>query len=291
LIARDGNHFTFGPASSDQSLKGVYYQKQGPLEATSETTADRLIEDSGESTHLISQAVTLTDAVHTFSVYVKQGVGSRNMSLRATSTSVTASAIFGLSAGKISFSSGDQLETAFIENVGPDWYRCSISFDAAAESTTLAIYINSGFDAVEGSYTGDGASALDLYAAQLEISPYPTAHTQTGLGTNTGYKNLLKSSTEFDNATSWTVADTTVSADAAAPPLEIASPTQNWYTLNAPEVLLYGSLLEAESFIMNDERLPIWRSLYDDAVRTLIEEEGNSAVSDGSLYVRSINAA
>jgi hypothetical protein len=42
---------------------------------------------------------------------------------------------------------------------------------------------------------------------------------------------------------------------------------------------------------MNDERLPIWKSLYDDAVRTLIEEEGNSAVSDGSLYVRSINAA
>ena len=36
--------------------------------------------------------------------------------------------------------------------------------------------------------------------------------------------------------------------------------------VNAPDLILYGSLLEAEPFIKNDQRLAIWGQLYDAAV-------------------------
>lgn len=60
----------------------------------------------------------------------------------------------------------------------------------------------------------------------------------------------------------------------------------SWYVVNAPEILLYGSLLEATPFIQGDERLPVWQSLYNDGVRTLKEEEQNSNASRGRIVQR-----
>lgn len=50
---------------------------------------------------------------------------------------------------------------------------------------------------------------------------------------------------------------TTGGADAATHPLVV----------NAPDLLLYGSLLEAESFLKNDNRIMIWKGYYDEALR------------------------
>ncbi len=52
-----------------------------------------------------------------------------------------------------------------------------------------------------------------------------------------------------------------------------ASNTTNWFTANAPDLLLYGSLLEAEPFIVNDPRLPVWKAFYDSAFQTVVDEE------------------
>lgn len=67
-------------------------------------------------------------------------------------------------------------------------------------------------------------------------------------------------------------------------PLRTTDPS--WYVTNAPEVLLYGSLLEAEAFIMNDPRLLVWREFYRDAVETLKQEESNSRHPTQALKVR-----
>ena len=32
----------------------------------------------------------------------------------------------------------------------------------------------------------------------------------------------------------------------------------NWLITNAPDIYLYGTMLEAEPFIMNDERVQLW---------------------------------
>lgn len=47
----------------------------------------------------------------------------------------------------------------------------------------------------------------------------------------------------------------------------------NWLTEYAPNVLLYGTLLEATPFIKNDERIAVWQSAYDRAAQSLSGED------------------
>jgi len=65
-------------------------------------------------------------------------------------------------------------------------------------------------------------------------------------------------------------------------PLRTTDPS--WYVTNAPEVLLYGSLLESAPFIHDDPRLAVWRELYNDAIATLNVENENAETSFGPLY-------
>lgn len=43
----------------------------------------------------------------------------------------------------------------------------------------------------------------------------------------------------------------------------------NWITNNAPDLLLYASLLEAIPFLKIDERVPLWQSFYDRALKSI----------------------
>jgi hypothetical protein len=45
--------------------------------------------------------------------------------------------------------------------------------------------------------------------------------------------------------------------------------TTNWLLTSHPDVVLYGALCEAEPYVMNDERLPMWQMKYDRAVASL----------------------
>jgi len=47
----------------------------------------------------------------------------------------------------------------------------------------------------------------------------------------------------------------------------------NWLTVNAPDLLLYASLLEAVPFLKVDERIPVWQGLYQNAKQALIVQE------------------
>jgi len=60
----------------------------------------------------------------------------------------------------------------------------------------------------------------------------------------------------------------------------------SWYVTNAPEVLLYGALLEAAPFIHDDPRIPVWRSMFDEAVQTLLKEDADFFESQGMLRQR-----
>lgn len=49
------------------------------------------------------------------------------------------------------------------------------------------------------------------------------------------------------------------------PALSITN-TTNWLLTSWPSAYLYGALIAAEPFLKNDERLPVWQSLYQEAV-------------------------
>jgi len=54
-------------------------------------------------------------------------------------------------------------------------------------------------------------------------------------------------------------------------PLDSSNQT-NWFTIYAPQAMLYGSLLQAMPFLKNDERIPMWRAEYDLIINTLKAE-------------------
>lgn len=53
----------------------------------------------------------------------------------------------------------------------------------------------------------------------------------------------------------------------------------NWFVTNAPDLLLFGALLEAEPFIKNDKRIPIWSGKYQAAWETVEDEERAESMS------------
>lgn len=64
--------------------------------------------------------------------------------------------------------------------------------------------------------------------------------------------------------------------------------TSNWLTTNAPDVLLYASLLEAEPFIKNDERIQVWLTGYENAIRKIKDADDRDRHSGSTMRVRNI---
>jgi hypothetical protein len=50
----------------------------------------------------------------------------------------------------------------------------------------------------------------------------------------------------------------------------------NVFMANCPDALLYGALLEAEPYLMNDARLATWTQLYSSAITSLAESDNSS---------------
>lgn len=66
----------------------------------------------------------------------------------------------------------------------------------------------------------------------------------------------------------------------------------NWLTVNAPDLLLYASLLEAVPFLKVDERIPVWQGYYNAAKAALqaqdIEGRYDTAAVVGSPQPASV---
>tara|TARA_Y100000296_G_scaffold84733_1_gene118698 strand:- start:753 stop:1007 length:255 start_codon:yes stop_codon:yes gene_type:complete len=52
-----------------------------------------------------------------------------------------------------------------------------------------------------------------------------------------------------------------------------------------PDVYLYSALLEAEPFIMNDERVPLWARGFQQAISDLQEQDNKDRHSGSALRV------
>lgn len=65
------------------------------------------------------------------------------------------------------------------------------------------------------------------------------------------------------------------------------SNTTNWFTTNAPDLLLYAALCEAEPFLKNDERILTWAALYEKARKQIQDEDDREQHSGSPLRVSS----
>lgn len=57
------------------------------------------------------------------------------------------------------------------------------------------------------------------------------------------------------------------------PPLLDQTNQTNWLTDFAPNALLYRALIEATPFLKNDERLPVWKELYEEQISNISTED------------------
>ena len=73
----------------------------------------------------------------------------------------------------------------------------------------------------------------------------------------------------------------------AAPTFLSSTTASNAFMANCPDLLLYGSLGEAEPYLMNDARLQTWATLYDRGVNalTVSDDQGEYAGSPISISI------
>lgn len=138
------------------------------------TTADAMISDTSASTsHLLNQTMAATSGTsYAFSIYAKaQSALNLRISL-PTSTFGSNAAVFNLNTGALvtataGFGYG-------ITAVGGGWYRCYISGAATSTGSAYAqLYLTSGSST---SFTGDGASGVYIWGAQIEEGTSPTTY-------------------------------------------------------------------------------------------------------------------
>jgi hypothetical protein len=73
----------------------------------------------------------------------------------------------------------------------------------------------------------------------------------------------------------------------AAPPFLSDTNTSNVFLANTPDVLLYGSLLEAEPYLMNDARINTWGTMFDRALASIIRSDEQGQYSGVPLAMKS----
>ena len=112
-------------------------------------------------------------------------------------------------------------------------------------------------------YPRNGSSGIPVMIARngsnFEYGPYPSSNFTVG-GTYDAKPTLLRS----------------FAADAAA----------HYLIVNAPDLLLYGSLLEAAPLIKDSEQLSIWQGFLDTARNTYQKLQKATNLSGGPMQVR-----
>lgn len=68
------------------------------------------------------------------------------------------------------------------------------------------------------------------------------------------------------------------------PPL--ASNATNWLLTSHPDIYLYGSLLEASAFLLDDPRVPAWNAAYTQVLQQLQSADRRARWSGSRLAVR-----
>lgn len=171
----------------------------------------------------------------------------------------------------------------FIQFAENKLYR---SLNLRNEETALNVAISSGVAAVPSDFKALKFAYYDRTPAQL-LQWVPIEELYRDYSTRTGGGIPAVISREGSNFVFGPVPSSGTLKGiyyAKQDPLRTTDPS--WYVTNAPEVLLYGALLEAAPFIKDDQRILVWQTFYDRAVETLREEEYNSETPMSGLVIR-----
>jgi hypothetical protein len=146
-------------------------------------TADELIENTDNNTHILSRVASCEVATYTLSVYAKSD--GRNWFSLMNGTLVGIVGHFDLANGVVGTVGGSC--TADMEDAGGGWWRCWITFTASSGNNEMRIRLGNADNSP--TYLGDGASGILIDGFQLEKSSTPT-----------DYQRITDFNTEFKAA-------------------------------------------------------------------------------------------
>jgi hypothetical protein len=163
----------------------------------------------------------------------------------------------------------------FIQNWEERFYRDAQNWASWMEAA-LSVSISSNVAAVPADYLGLKVAYIGTVTAPLKRVTLSQLYARypRGGGSSGTAEFIARDGANFrfgPEGVSGTLAGTYY-----AKPAVLRTATTNWLTTNAPDLLLYGALLEAEPFLKNDVRIGIWQGFYQQALeayRSRFKEE------------------
>lgn len=135
--------------------------------------AFNLVANAANSVHLLATTISGTN-LRTISIFAKQN-GYKRFRFN-TGSSGNGFASFDLSNGTIAGSGGTFFNSAKIQPLPNDWYRCSLTINSGGGTNpTIAMEDDAG----NVTFLGDGISGILIWGAQLEELSYPTSYIPT----------------------------------------------------------------------------------------------------------------
>lgn len=177
----------------------------------------------------------------------------------------------------------------FVQNWEERFYRNPYNWGRWMEDS-LSVAISSGVAAVPADFLGlraaylDGISAPPLQWVSLQqlLTRFPRTISGQPKWISRDAENFVFGPVAQSGTlvgTYYAKPETLRAADSGG------TSDEHWLVLNAPDLLLYGALMEAEAFLKNDQRIPLWKAAYDEALSAYRKFQCEQSYSSSGLSV------
>lgn len=153
------------------------------------------------------------------------------------------------------------------------------------QETSATITLTSGVGTLPSDYLQWRDIKADSDPA-ISLKPMPASYGQTEYpNASGGYANHFYIVDDQITTVPASDANLTITYYANIPVLSVGSPT-NWLLTLAPDLYLYGALMESAPFMMDDPRLATWGTLFESALKDVQDTNFKANFSKSTMRQR-----